>query len=130
MGLPEVEDETRLIVTYGIVEAIRSARGTMVSLNVTDIIEYASKTVPTAREVLERVKRGSRPLAFWLVRNYLITLALAGFIGILPKGRNFTYTITNNSKLWVLAREDPGTAVGFIMNLLDSQGTPGSTGGG
>ena len=129
MGPPEVEEEARLIVAHGIVEAIRSARGTMVSLTVTDVIEYAGKVVPAAREILERVRRGSRPLAFWLVRNYLITLALAGFIGILPKGRNFTYTITNNSKLWMLAREDPGTAVGFIMNLLDPQGTPGNTGG-
>ena len=128
MAQPKVEEIARLIVAHGIVEAIRSARGTMVSLTVTEVIEYASKSVPHAMGVLDRVRRGSRPLAFWLVRNYLVSLALAGLIGLLPRGRNFLYTVSSDSKLWVLARGDPTSAVGFIMSLLDSQ-TPGTTGG-
>ena len=124
-----LEDDARLIVAYGIVEAVRRARGGRVSLTVAGVLAYARAHVPIAGIAYERFKRGGRPALFWLVRDYLNVLVWRGLVTIWPRRKNPLYVVERGSRLWELARADPRGAVEYIMGVLGSQKAPGITGG-
>ena len=112
------EDDARLAVAYGIVEAIRRARGSRVGLTVADVLAYARAHVPTAGVAYERFRRGGRPVLFWLVRDYLNLLARRGLVTTWPRKRNTLYMVERGSKLWELARGDSREAVEYILHVL------------
>ena len=112
------EEDAKLAVAYGIIEAIRGARGNRVGLTVAGVLAYASTHVPTANSAYEKFRRGGRPVLFWLVRSYLNLLARRGLVTIWPRKKNPLYMVERGSKLWELARSNPREAVEYVLHVL------------
>lgn len=126
--MPDMAMLARRVVAYGIVEAIRRARGSRVSITVAGLVRSASAVLPEARALLPWVERGRFTLPLQLVNSYLNLLVGSGVLTRWARARGPLYIIDRGSELWELARSNPGGAVEFIMKILGP--TPGGTGGG